>query len=280
MQFKSLRDFLAFVQDELNANRLILPTLPDVAIKVRNAVSSGETSAQQLSQIVLTDAALAARLIQVANSPLFKGGVEIQNIQSAITRLGNKNISSIVTSLVMQQMFKPSAKLLDSYFREAWEHSVNISSISRALAGFSPHLNPDDAMLAGLIHQIGKLPILMLVERIAEFRDSPSRLNKLLDLAHPAIGKMIMDTWSFPADLKPVPSEYVNFQRDSGAKADYVDVVQVAFLQSIAGTDHPACRIDLNTVPAFSKLGFSADVEILEIDGVADDIALTTALFS
>ena len=272
MQFKSVQDFLVHVQEELDANRLILPTLPDIALKVRDTVSQGDASAQQLAEMIATDAALSARLIQVANSPLYRGAVEINNIQMAVSRLGNNTIRSLITSLVMQQMFRPSTDLLERHFRETWEHSVNTSAICRALVAFTPHLNAEEAMLAGLIHQIGKLPILMLVENIPEFRDSPSRLNKLLEKAHPAIGKIIMDTWNFPAALKPVASEYVNFQYDSGPQADYVDVVQVAFLQTIAGTDHPASRVDCATVPAFSKLGIAADVEVLEIEGIAEEI--------
>ncbi len=280
MQFKSVQDFLVHVQEELDANRLILPTLPDIALKVRDAVSKGEATSQELADMIVTDAALSARLIQVANSPLYKGSVDVNSIQMAVTRLGSSTIKTLITSMVMQQMFSPSSPLLEQYFRETWEQGVNVSSISRALASFVPHLNPDEAMLAGLIHQIGKLPILMLVEDIPEFRDSPSRLNKLMEKAHPSIGKIIMDTWDFPDDLKSVASQYVNFQRDESEKADYVDLVQVAFLQSIAGTDHPACRVDWNTVPSFSKLGLESDAEILEIEGVSEEIELTQALLS
>lgn len=280
MQFKSVQDFLVHVQEELDANRLILPTLPDIALKVRDAVSKGEATSQELADMIVTDAALSARLIQVANSPLYKGSVDVNSIQMAVTRLGSSTIKTLITSMVMQQMFSPSSPLLEQYFRETWEQGVNVSSISRALASFVPHLNPDEAMLAGLIHQIGKLPILMLVEDIPEFRDSPSRLNKLMEKAHPSIGRVIMDTWDFPDDLKSVASQYVNFQRDESEKADYVDLVQVAFLQSIAGTDHPACRVDWNTVPSFSKLGLESDAEILEIEGVSEEIELTQALLS
>ncbi len=279
MQFKSVQDFLDHVKTELESNRLILPTLPDVAIKVRDAVAKGDATAQQLADIIVTDAALSARLIQVANSPLYRGAVEIKNIQMAVTRLGNSTIRTLITSLVMQQMFASKSKLLEHYFRSIWEQGVNVSAISRALSNFVPHLNSDEAMLAGLIHQIGKLPILTLVEKIPEFRESPSRLEKLLEKAHPHVGKIIMDTWNFPAELKSVASEYINFQRDSGAKADYVDIVQVAFLQSIAGTDHPACRVDWQTVPAFAKIGLQADTEILEIEGVSDEILLAQSMF-
>lgn len=278
MQFTSVQDFLNHVQSELDANRLILPTLPDVALKVRDAVTKGDASAADLADIIVTDASLSTRLIQVANSPLYRGANPINNIQMAVSRLGNKIIGTLITSLVMQQMFTPSNKMLEEHFRKTWEHSINVSSISRALVTFTPHLNRDEAMLAGLIHQIGKLPIFMLVEKIPEFRDSPSRMSKLLEKAHPAVGKLIMDTWNFPEDLKLVASEYVNFQYDSGKKADYVDIVQVAFLQSIAGTDHPASRVDCSTVPSFAKLGLASDIEILEIEGVSDEIELARSM--
>ncbi len=279
MQFKSVQDFLDHVKTELEANRLILPTLPDIALKVRDAVSKGDASSQELSNMIATDAALSARLIQVANSPLYRGTVEIKNIQMAVTRLGNSTIRTLITSLVMQQLFKPTSALLESYFRQVWEQGVNVSAISRALATFVPHLSADEAMLAGLIHQIGKLPILTLVEKIPEFKDSPSRLDKLLDKAHPHVGKIIMDTWNFPQELKCVASEYVDFQRDHEGPADYVDLVQVAFLQSIAGTDHPASRVDWTTVAAFNKLGLQANAELLEIEGISDEIELAQSMF-
>jgi HD-like signal output (HDOD) protein len=279
MQFKSVQDFLAHVQAELDANRLILPTLPDIALKVRDSVAKGDTSAQELADMIVTDAALSARLIQVANSPLYRGANEIKNIQMAVSRLGNSTIRTLITSLVMQQMFKPSTPLLEQYFRGIWEQSVNVSAISRALASFVPQLNSDEAMLAGLIHPIGKLPILTLVEKIPEFKDSPSRLEKLLEKAHPHVGKIIMDTWSFPAEIKQVASEYVDFQRDHDGPADYVDLVQVAFLQSIVGTDHPASRVDWASVPAFAKLGLQSDTEILEIEGVSEEIELAQSMF-
>jgi len=280
MQFKSVQDFLVHVKTELEANRLVLPTLPDVAIKVRDAVSKGDASAQELAEMIATDPAISARLIQVVNSPLYRGTAEIKNIQMAVTRLGNSTIRTLITSLVMQQMFKPTTALLEHHFRNIWEQGVNVSAISRALAAFVPHLNADEAMLAGLIHQIGKLPILTLVEKIPEFKDSPSRLEKLLEKAHPHVGKIIMDTWNFPQELKLVASEYVDFQREHDGPADYVDLVQVAFLQSIAGTDHPACRVDWAAVPAFSKLGLQADAEILEIEGVSEEIELAQSMLS
>jgi len=279
LQFNSVQDFLRHVQSEINANRLVLPTLPDIAMKVRIAVSKGMFSARELAEIIATDAALSARLMQVANSPLYRGSGEIKTIHMAVTRLGNSTIRTLVTSLVIQQMFKPSSSLLTEYFHKIWAHGVNVSAISRAISAFVPHLNTDEAMLAGLLHQIGKLPILTLAEKLPELRDNPSRLDELLEQAHPHVGKIIMNSWNFPDELKWVASDYADFQRDHEGPADYVDVVQVAFLQSIAGTDHPACRIAEAAVPpAFAKLGLQADVELQKMDGVSEEIALAQSM--
>ncbi len=133
MQFKSVQAFLDHVQQELDANRLILPTLPDIALRVRDTVSRGDATAQELANMIVTDAALSTRLIQVSNSPLYRGAMEIKNIQMAVTRLGHKTIRTLITSLVMQQMFTPTTDTLEEYFRKAWEQSINVSSISRAL---------------------------------------------------------------------------------------------------------------------------------------------------
>lgn len=272
MQFKSVKSFIAYMQEELEANRLVLPTLPDIALNIREAVTKGNTSSQELAEMIITDPSLSARLIHVANSPLYRGAVDVNSIQMAVTRLGSATTRTLVTSLVMQQMFSPKSKLLEHHFREVWRQGVNVSAISRALASLTTHLDADEAMLAGLIHQIGKLSILSLVENIPEFRDLPARLGKLLEKAHVPIGKIIMDTWDFPDSLKLVPSEYLDLQRNTGEVADYVDLVQVAFLQSIVGTGHPLNDVEWSTIPSVSKFDLLQGVEVLEIDGVPEQI--------
>jgi HD-like signal output (HDOD) protein len=276
--FTTVREFLEYAQSEMLANRLVLPTLPDIAIKVREAVAKPDASSQEITAIIASDPALSIRLVQFANSPLYRGSQEIKNIQMAVTRLGNGTVRTLVTSLVIQQLFQPSGQTLQEYFQQIWQQSVNVSAICRALAKTQANLDCEEAMLAGLLHSIGKLPILTLVQNIAEFKNSPSRLDKLLDKAHTHMGKLIMDSWVFPEDLKPVSYEYANFSRDHEGPADYVDLVQVAFLQNIIGSDHPAGRIDWSSVPAFRKLGMEPDVEILQIEGVAEEIQTTQSL--
>lgn len=280
MKIANEEDLLEYILTEIRANRLVLPTLPDVALQVRQTLSKGDVSANQIADIIAIDTALSARLIRIANSPLYRGRQQIEKLQVAVARLGNNTVRTLVTSLVMQQVFKPGTKSLEQNFRAIWEQSVNVSAIARALAGHSKLLDPDQAMLAGLIHQIGKLPILILASRTEGLLDDQKRFDWMLENLHPLIGKMIMDAWDFPLSLRPVASEYRNFERDASPTADYVDVVQVAYIQNLIDSKAGYDGFDFRNVPAFAKLGLTPDIEVLEIQGIPEEIARTQALFA
>jgi len=134
--------------DDLESGRLILPTLPEVALRVRDAIEDETATASQLAKIVGTDAALSARLLQVANSPLYRSTSPIENIQTAIARMGSIQVRNLVNSLVMQQMFQATNEKVDTRLRHLWEHSVQVASISYVLASHGHGLQRDQAMLA------------------------------------------------------------------------------------------------------------------------------------
>ena len=280
MKFSNEAEFLAFLNAEIEANRVVLPTLPEVALKVRDAVNNGEASAVQLAEIIGSDAALSARLIQVANSPLYRGRVEIEKLQMAIPRLGNNTVRTLVTSLVMQQIFNPQSPLLEQYFRKTWEDGINVAAMARAFASRCSHLDADQAMLAGLIHQIGKLPVLTVAEDHSSLLEDKAAFETLLNNTHTKIGGTILKSWEFPDSLIKVVLNYNDFSRDEGSDADYVDVVQVAYLENMAATASEVDQADWNTIPAFGKLGLAAEIEVLEIEGVAEEVEEAHRLLS
>ncbi len=263
---------LALVAQEIEEDRLVLPTLPDVAIRVRDEVESESGSAAGVAEIVATDPSLAARFIQMANSAMYAGASPVEDVKTAVTRLGATVVRNLVTSLIMQQMFQPTAKVLEKRFKALWEHSVQVAAISRVLAQQCAHLQADQAMLGGLVHAIGALPILALAEGTPDLLEDAQALDGVIAELQPKIGKKILESWGFPETLIPVAVEHEDLQRDPGPKADYVDVVIVAKLQTYAGTDHPHASLDWSEVPAFRKLGLEPDVQIMELEGTAESI--------
>lgn len=273
-------DFLAELLDALNNDRLTLPTLPEVALRIREAVDDPNVSAGKLAAAIGNDAALAARLIKVANSPLLRGRMVVDNLQSAITRLGITFVRNLATGLAMEQMFQATHDLVDKRLRESWEHSIEVASISHVLASHYTRLKPDQATLAGLVHEIGILPILACAEDTPELLADEDTFNRIIDQLHPKIGTAILRAWDFPPELVDVPEGYLNLGRNSANGPDYVDVVTVANLQSYAGTNHPLTSFDWSQVPAFAKLGLSPEVDVHTAEELSEDYEVAKQLLS
>lgn len=253
------------VQQELihaiENDELVLPTLPEAALKVREAAEDPDIGIPQISKVIGNDAALTARIIKVVNSPLLRTNKEITDLQMAVSRLGINYTCNLATGLAMEQMFQATSDVVDRKMREVWNKSTEIAGICHVLCRHYTRLMPDQATLAGLVHQIGVLPILTYAEEHNELLADSISLNHVIEQIHPIIGDKILRTWEFPEPIAMVPSQYLNFARDS-AKVDYVDIVQVATLQSYLGSEHPYTQLDWSTVPAFAKLGLDPNVDM------------------
>lgn len=255
------------VQQELiqaiDNDDLVLPTLPEVALNVREAAEDPNIGTPQLSKVIGNDAALTARIIKVVNSPLLRTNKEITDLSMAINRLGINYTCNLATGLAMEQMFQATSDVVDRKMREVWNKSTEIAGICHVLCKQFTRLLPDQATLAGLVHMIGALPILTYAEDHNELLSDSISLNHVIEQIHPIIGDKILRTWEFPEQIAMVPSQYLDFSRDS-AKVDYVDIVQVATLQSYIGTEHPYTKLDWSQIPAFAKLGLDPSQDIHE----------------
>ncbi len=258
---------------DLDNETLVLPTLPEVALRVRDTLADEDKSLADVSKIITTDAALSARLIQVSNSPLLRTTRTIDSVEAAVTRMGSNMVRNLVTSIVMEQMFQATSDATDKRLRHLWEHSTQVAAIASALTTQFTNLKSDMSLLGGLVHDIGALPILSRAEDVPEILNDTVLLDKIIAETHCRIGERILDKWNFPPELVAVASEHENLNRNSGGDIDYVDIITVANLQSMIGSDHPLTQIDWDTIPAFQKLGLTADINVIEMDETSEEIA-------
>ncbi|MEG4315642.1 HDOD domain-containing protein [Pseudomonas sp. FIP_A4] len=244
-------------------DELILPTLPEVALQVREAAEDPDVSILALSKVIGNDAALTARIIKVVNSPLLRTNREITDLQMAISRLGINYTCNLATGLAMEQMFQATTDVVDRKMREVWNKSTEVAAISHVLCRHYTRLLPDQATLAGLVHQIGILPILTYAEEHGELMADSISLNHVIDRIHPLLGEKILRAWDFREPIAIVPGQYSDFTRNS-LTVDYVDIVQVATLQSYLGNNHPYTQLDWSQIPAFTKLGLDPSTLLQE----------------
>jgi HD-like signal output (HDOD) protein len=264
---------------ELESGKLVLPMLPDVALRVNDLAQSPDASLSDLADVILSDVALSAELIRVANCPLYRGRNPVDKVQTAIARLGLKMVKNLVSSLVLEQMFKAPSKLAASHLSDLWEHSADVAAICHVLASKHGGMQPDEAMLAGLIHDIGALPILLQADQRPELLEDTQRLNRIIDELSAPVGAAILKSWDFPEHLIAAVSDHQDYQRDSVNGPDLVDIVQVANLQSRRNAGNILSDQELATVPAVIKLGIQLEVQVVELDEDSDDYAEALALF-
>ena len=263
--------FHAELLDDLEHNRLVLPTLPEVALRVRDVADDENSSISDLVKIIVSDPALSARIIQVANSPLLRGSTQIDSVEMAVARMGNTTVRNCVNSLIVQQIFQPTTEVTDRLFRKFWEHSTEVAAISHALASFA-RLKPDQAMLAGLVHDIGALPIIKYAEDLPELLEQEQVLADIISELHTTIGTALLSKWEFPQEIINVAAKHEELTRDPGGKPDLVDVVIAANLQSYFGKDHRLATVPWNTVPAFARLGLDTEVSVIDMEDTGESI--------
>lgn len=260
----------------IDNDKLVLPTLPEVALQVRDIAESEDSAIMDLVKVISNDTALSARIIRVCNSPLFRGSRAIENLNMAVSRLGMAYTSNLAMGLAMEQMFQATSDMIDKRLRATWQTSTEVAGVCHVLAQHYTRLKPDQATLAGLVHLIGVLPILRYVED-QDIQISSTMLDNVIDELHPRLGAEILKKWDFPKELQNVPLEYTSFQREVPA-ADFADLVTVANLQLVAGSDHPWTEMDWNTVTAFGRLGIDPNSDMSEEEDLNAQMEAAMAL--
>jgi len=253
--------------DALTRDRLVLPTLPEIALHVRQLAQRDDVSAATLATELQKDAALSVRLIRVANSAAQRGGHRVENVRQAVTRLGFDYTRLLVAGLAIEQMFVRGAPQIETRLRASWQQSVEVAAAAQVLAAQCSLPSPEMAMLGGLVHDIGVLAILRLAESHQGVLDDPRELDNVIEVLAPRIGCMVLRAWHFPADLVDIPQQWRRFADAHAAPPTYADVVRIAVLQSAAGARPPYAAVDREAVPAYRKLGVSPSVDVMNQHG-------------
>lgn len=259
----------AIIIQAIDEDKLVLPTMPEMALRVREVADDPSASIKQLAVIIGQDAALAARIIKVANSAIYRGAKVIEDLNMALSRLGMSTTCALATGLAMEQMFQATTDLVDRRLRQVWNESAEIAGICTVLCKFKTKLKPDEAALAGLVHQIGVLPILSYAEDHPALLRDGFTLESVISQAHPRIGEKILTAWGFPAALRQVPTQYLDFTRQV-PKADYADLVTVGFLESLDAKKQHFGDLDYSTVTAFERLGLDWDIDNAEAEDLSE----------
>ncbi len=270
-------EFVRSLAGELSGGRLDLPSFPEIAVRIRKVLADSKSSLEQVVRIVGSEPALAARLLRIANSAsLNRSGKPVTELRTAISRIGYNMVRSASLSFSMNQM-RHDKKLaaFRHYLNDLWERSTSVAAYAYVLARDHSRVNPDEAMLTGMMHGIGKLYILTRATDHPGLFGGDAELNEIIENWHAPIGKAILENWEFPEAMAQAVADQANSTRDEDGAADLADVVAVAILIASYGTDIGGLELALQGHAGAKRLGLD---ETKTMSVMQDSAAEVTAL--
>jgi HD-like signal output (HDOD) protein len=276
-------NFVRSLATELSSGNLDLPSFPEVAARIRRILSDPKSTLEQVVRVVSSEPTLAARLLRIANSAsLNRSGKVISDLRTAINHIGYNMVRSASISYSMAQVRK-SNKLtgLGHHLEELWERSISVAAFAYVLARECSKVNPDEAMLTGMMHGIGKLYVLTRVIDHPELFASQSALNQIIEDWHASIAKAILEHWNLSEPMVQAVADQSDLDRAVDGPADLTDVIVVAILMDAHARDIAGLEAVLPEVAPAQRLGLlPARLEELMAASAAEISALNQALGS
>lgn len=193
--------FVNGLAGDLNSGNLELPMFSGTAVRIQRAFQADEVDIEEITRLISSDPAIAARVLELANSAAVRGNRQITDLRQAVIRMGDKLVQSSVLAFALKQAEKSSGLSDDAReaLRAIWVESVELAARCYVIAKEYTKLNHNEALLTGLLSVIGRLYILMKSQQCGIGIDS--ELEEILAAWHPAIAKAIGESWNMSDDL-------------------------------------------------------------------------------
>ena len=194
-------EFVQKLAADLSKGDLELPVFPDSVVRIQRAFSSPDTDVDEIIRIISSDPALAARVLQLANSAAMRTAVEISDVRQAVVRMGQKLVQSSAVAFALRQAERNEQLTPESKeaFQQIWRESIEIAALCHVLTKKHTKLSADEALLTGLLSVIGRLYIFMKAQDYEGM--TPAELEDVLSDWHPSISKAIAESWGMSPEM-------------------------------------------------------------------------------
>ena len=253
----------------------MLPSLPDLALRIRNAIDDDVSDARQIARLVESDPAMAAKLLKAANSALYSGAASIEATYAAVVRLGMKVTRQLVLTFALKEVFSGKDPLIRQRMHELWKHSANIAALCFVLARRVKGIDPEEALFVGLVHDVGAIPILNYAQKYRELTEDTEALELTIKRMRGELGAMILRDWRFSPVIVASARDAENWQRSRDGKADFTDLLIVAQLHERMRKRQLEALPPLDTISALRRVlgdDVSADQSLEILDEAAAQV--------
>ncbi len=246
---------------ELAGEKIDLPSFPDVAVRVRKTLANEQVAIDQVVRVISAEPALAARLLQLANSAaLNSSGRRIADLRQALSRIGFNMARSATIAFAMSQLRRAEAyKGLDGPLTELWHHNAHVAAVSHIVAKRFTTVNADTALLAGLLHGVGKLYLLTRAARYPALLADAGTYQCIVAEWHGRVAGAILGNWDLADELIVAVCAHENAGREHDGVTDLTDVLSVGAALAALGSDPQAEQMLFLEMPAARRMKLDAD---------------------
>lgn len=273
-RFQMLED----IARELSGD-VVFPTYFDISIRLRKVLQDPNQSLDGIASVISIEPLISTKLLRLANSVLYNpAGNEVRSLQSAISRLGVDTVRSTALAIAMHQLLR-SRDMADfaEITHDLWQHSLRTASAAHVVARRLTRFKPDEAMLGGLVHDLGAFYMLYRATQYEELRSRPDTVKYLIIQWHESIGHSLLLALGLPEDIAEAVREH-DQPRVSlpPVPRNLSDVIYVANL--LAGGSHEWMHQD-NEASAAARQTLDASYLALQ-DEIAERTQEMLAAFS
>lgn len=231
-----------------------LPSLPKVAIKLRDEMAKNDISIADAVKIIQLDPVISTKLIEVANCPLYLTLKPAKSCLDAVNRIGLNGVRCLVTSFSMKKVFSNQTPLIRKYLDHFWQQSLYLSCISHVLAQESRQQKPEEAQLAGLICDIGVIPFLHFVSDLPTEFHNPDEITQALPAIKGPVGATLLKHWNFSDEFVQVALKSNDWYHNDSEELSLTDIVVLSRLHSKINQGKTSQLPSIIAIPAASKL--------------------------
>ncbi|WP_428603709.1 HDOD domain-containing protein [Sedimenticola sp.] len=226
-RFQMLQDIAEELSGEIN-----FPTSFDVVIRLREALNDPDWSLEQVTSILSTEPLIASRLVVLANSVAYNvSGVPVNDVKTAVMRLGINLVRSTALAIATSQIRSAkSMSVFADFSQRLWEHSLRTASFAYVISKHYTSINPDEAMLAGIVHDIGGFYMLYRASQYEELRSRPDTVKYLITQWHEHIGYTLLNALGLPEAITEAVREHDEPRAVPSVPRNLPDIIYVSNL--------------------------------------------------
>jgi HD-like signal output (HDOD) protein len=254
-------NFVQALASELSGGKIELPGFPHIVMRVQKVLGDESSDATRIVKVLGSEPVLASQIVRMANSAALSpaGGAMVTDLRAAVARVGLDSVRSATIAFAVGQLrHAPLLKGLEMQLGVLWKRSVLVASLSCVVARRLTSVNPDTALLAGLLQGIGRLYILTRASGHRTLFADQDSYHAIEQDWHLSIAAALLENWGIAEEIVQAVHESENLERDSRGPLTLADVLVVGTILAEHHNQPQTLRAQIHCAKPLQKLKLDA----------------------